>query len=87
MTFIAIIKNIQHRGVNMILKKIENSMVVFGAEIKSFHVAVDDNNRAKITVILDDGNNSEVVYDQAPGDHHIFQIVDDNNNIIRLIHQ
>ena len=71
----------------MILKKIENDMVVSGTEIISFHAVVDDNNKATLTVTLDDKNNSETVYDQAPGDHHIFQIVDDNNNIIRLIHQ
>ena len=28
----------------MILKKIENSMVVSAAEITSFHVEIDDNN-------------------------------------------
>lgn len=71
----------------MILKKIENSMVVSAAEIISFHVEIDDNNKATITVILDDVNNSEAIYPQAPGDHHHYQIVDDNNNIIRLIHQ
>ena len=71
----------------MILKKIENSMVVSAAEITSFHVEINDNNKATITVTLNDGNNSEVLYPQAPGDHHHYQIVDDSNNIIRLIHQ
>lgn len=71
----------------MILKKIENSMVVSAAEITSFHVAIDDNNKATITITLNDTDNSEAVYDQAPGDHHLYQIVDNNNNIIRLIHQ
>jgi hypothetical protein len=71
----------------MILKKIEESMVVSAVEIKSFHVEVDEDNKATITVILDDIHNSEKIYQQAPGDHHIYQIVDDNNTIIRLIHQ
>ena len=71
----------------MLLKRLEDSMVVSAEEIKSFHVEVDENNTATITVILDDVNNSEKVYGQAPGDHHIYQIVDINNNIIRLVHQ
>jgi len=71
----------------MILKKVEDNMVVSAAEIKSFHVEIDDNNIATITVILDDLNNSEKIYGQAPGDHHLYQIVDNNNTIIRLIHQ
>jgi len=71
----------------MILKKLENGIVVFAAEIKSFDVAIDSNNRAAITVILDNVNNSETVYSQEPGDHHFYQIIDNNNNVIRLIHQ
>lgn len=71
----------------MILKKIADNMVVFAAEIKSFEVVVDDDNKATITVTLDNVNNSETVYHQSPGDHHIYQIVDNNNTIIRLIHQ
>lgn len=71
----------------MILKKVEDNMVVSAAEIKSFHVEIDDNNKATITVILDDIHNSEKVYEQAPGDHHLYQVVDNSNTIIRLIHQ
>jgi hypothetical protein len=71
----------------MILKKIEESMVVSAAEIKSFQIEVDEDNKATITVTLDDIHNSEKIYQQAPGDHHIYQIVDNNNTIIRLIHQ
>ena len=71
----------------MILKKIEDNMVISAAEIKSFHVEIDDNNKATITVTLDDVNNSEAIYHQVPGDHHLYQIVDNNNTIIRLIHQ
>lgn len=71
----------------MILKKIEDSIVVSAEEIISFHVEIDDTNTATVTVILDDINNNEKVYVQSPGDHHIYQIVDNNNNIIRLIHQ
>ena len=71
----------------MILKKVEDNMVVSAAEIKSFHVEIDESNKATVTVILDDLNNSEKVYEQAPGDHHLYQVVDDNNTIIRLIHQ
>ncbi len=71
----------------MILKKVEDNMVVSAAEIKSFQVVIDESNKATITVTLDDINNSEAVYDQAPGDHHLYQIVDNNNNILRLIHQ
>ena len=71
----------------MILKKLEDNMVVSAAEIKSFHVDIDDNNKATITVTLDDVNSSEAIYHQAPGDHHLYQIVDNNNTIIRLVHQ
>ena len=72
----------------MILKKLENEIVVSAVEIKSFDVTIDSNNNsAIITVTLDNVDNSEAVYDQAPGDKHIYQIVDNNNNIIRLIHQ
>ena len=72
----------------MILKKLENGIVVSAEEIKSFDVTIDsNNNRAIITVISDNVNNSKAVYNQEPGDKHIYQIVDDNNNIIRLIHQ
>lgn len=71
----------------MIIKQVENNMVVFAAEIISFKVDIDDNNKATITVILDDVSNSEAVYHQAPGDHHLYQIVDNTNTIIRLIHQ
>ena len=72
----------------MILKKLENGIVVSAEEIKSFDVTIDsNNNRAIITVTLDNVNNNEAVYNQAPGDKHIYQIVDNNNNIIRLIHQ
>ena len=71
----------------MILKKLENGIVVFAVEIKSFDVAIDSNNRATITVTLDNVNNSEAVYNQEPGDHHLYQIIDNNNNVIRLIHQ
>jgi len=71
----------------MILKKLEDGIVVSAVEIKSFDVTIDSNNNsAIITVTLDNVNNSEAIYNQAPGDNHIYQIVDDNN-IIRLIHQ
>ena len=71
----------------MILKKLEGGIVVSAVEIKSFDVTIESNNkRAIITVTLDNVNNSEAVYNQEPGDNHIYQIVD-NNNIIRLIHQ
>ena len=71
----------------MILKKLEDGIVVSAVEIKSFDVTIDSNNHsAIITVTLDNANNSEAVYNQAPGDNHIYQIVDDNN-IIRLINQ
>lgn len=71
----------------MILKKLEDNMVISAAEIKSFHVEIDDNNKATITVTLDNVNNSEAIYHQSPGDHHLYQIVDNHNTIIRLIHQ
>jgi hypothetical protein len=69
----------------MILKKLEDGIVVSAVEIKSFEVTIDGN-RAIITVTLDNVDNSEAIYNQVPGDNHIYQIVD-NNNIIRLIHQ
>jgi len=71
----------------MILKKLEDGIVASAVEIKSFDVTIDSNNRAIITVTLDNVNNSEAVYNQEPGDNHIYQIVDNHNNIIRFIHQ
>jgi len=62
-------------------------MVVFATEIKSFHVEIDSHNTATITVILDNLEQSETVYTQAPGDHHIYQVLDHHGTIIRLIHQ
>lgn len=76
-----------YKGVTMILKKVEDNMVVSAVEIKSFQVVIDDDNKATITAILDDINNSEVVYHQAPGDHHLYQIVDNSNTMLRLVHQ
>lgn len=71
----------------MILKEIRDDIVVSAVEIKSFHIEVDEQNKATLTVIRDDMQNSESIYSQAPGDHHIYQVVDNNNNIIRLVHQ
>jgi len=72
----------------MILKKLEDEIVVSAVEIKSFDVTMDSNNNsAIITVTLDNANNSEAVYNQKHGDNHIYQIVNNNDNIIRLIHQ
>ena len=72
----------------MILKKLEDEIVVSAVEIKSFDIAIDNNNNmATIAVTLDNVNNSEAAYHQEPGDNHIYQIVDNSNNIIRLIHQ
>ena len=70
----------------MILKKVEDGVVVSAAEIISFDVEIEDRN-ATIRVVLDDAQNSEAVYHQGAGDKHIFQIVDENNDIIRIIHQ
>ena len=72
----------------MILKKLENGIVVSAIEIKSFDVSIDStNDRAIIEVTLDNTENNKAVYNQEPHDNHIYQIVDDNNNIMRLIHQ
>ena len=71
----------------MILKKIEDGIVVSATEIKSFVVTIDGNKRATVTVTLDNVDTSEAVFSQEPGDSHIYQIVDSNDNIIRLIHQ
>ncbi|RRS30801.1 MAG: hypothetical protein P794_05305 [Epsilonproteobacteria bacterium (ex Lamellibrachia satsuma)] len=72
----------------MILKKLEDEIVVSAVEIKSFEVTIDsNNNKAIITVTLDNANNGEAVYNQEPHDNHIYQIVDNNNNLIRLVHQ
>jgi hypothetical protein len=72
----------------MLLKKLENGIVVSAVEIKSFDVTIDsNNNRATIRATLDNVDNSEAVYNQEPGDNHIYQIVNNNNNVIRLIHQ
>lgn len=70
----------------MILKKIEDGVVVSAAEIISFDVQIEEN-KATIRVILNDTANSEVTYHQQPGDKHLFQVVDDNNDILRIIHQ
>jgi len=74
------------KGEAMILKRVEEGVVVSAVEIISFDVEIEDRN-ATIRVVLDDTQNSEAVYHQAPGDKHIFQIVDENNDIIRIIHQ
>ena len=72
----------------MILKKIESDIVVSAVEIKSFVVSIDsNNNKATITVTLDNVDNTEAVFSQEPGDSHIYQIVDNSDNLIRLIHQ
>lgn len=71
----------------MIIKEIRDTIVVSATHIKSFHVSTDENNKATITVIKDDIHNSEALFSQSPGDHHIYHVVDDNNNMIRLIHQ
>jgi hypothetical protein len=70
----------------MILKKVEDGVVVSAVEIISFEVELEDQD-ATIHVVLDDTQNSEAIYHQAPGDKHIFQIVDEHNDIIRIIHQ
>ena len=71
----------------MILKKIENGIVVSAAEIKSFVVTIDSNKKATLTVTLDNVDTSEAVFSQEPGDSHFYQVVDNNDNIIRLVHQ
>lgn len=71
----------------MILKKLENGIVVSAVEIKSFDITIDSNHRALIEVTLDDSTKSSTHYNQEPGDHHIYQISDNNNNLIRLVHQ
>lgn len=70
----------------MILKKVEDDVVVSATEIISFDVQIEGN-KATISVILNDTANSEATYHQQPGDKHTFQIVDDNNDILRIIHQ
>lgn len=70
----------------MILKKVEDSVVVSAIEIISFDVQIEDR-KATIKVVLDDAQNSEATYYQSPGDKYIYQIVDDNNDVLRIIHQ
>lgn len=70
----------------MILKKIEDGVVVSAVEIISFDVETEDR-KATIKVVLDDTENSEATYYQSPGDKYVYQIVDDNNDILRIIHQ
>ena len=70
----------------MILKKLEDGVVISAVEIISFDVKLEDR-KATINVVVDDEHNSEAVFHQEPGDKHIFQIVDENNDIIRIIHQ
>lgn len=70
----------------MILKKVEDGVVVSAVEIISFEVEIEDRD-ATIRVVLDDAKNSEALYHQASEDKHIFQIVNDNNDILRIIHQ
>ncbi|UFH58978.1 hypothetical protein [Sulfurovum mangrovi] len=68
------------------MKKLEDGVVVSAVEIISFDVKTEDR-KATIKVVLDDAQNSEVTYHQEAGDKHIFQIVDENNDLIRVIHQ
>ena len=70
----------------MILKKVEDGVVVSAAEIISFDVETEDR-KATIKVVLDDAKNSEITYHQEAGDKYIYQIVDDNNDILRIVHQ
>lgn len=70
----------------MILKKVEDGVVISAVEIVSFDVQIEDR-KATVTVVLDDTENSEVTYHQEPGDKYIYQIVDENNDMIRVIHQ
>ncbi|MDM5271407.1 hypothetical protein PGH07_04390 [Sulfurovum sp. zt1-1] len=70
----------------MILKKVEDGVVVSAVEIISFDVQTEDR-KATIKVVLNDAQNSEETYYQSPGDKHVFQIVDENNDILRIIHQ
>lgn len=70
----------------MILKKIEDEVVVSAVEIISFDVQIEDR-KATVKVVLNDTKNSEATYYQSPGDKHIYQIVDNNNDILRIIHE
>lgn len=70
----------------MILKKVEDGVVVSAVEIISFDVEIEER-KATVRVVIDDAKNSEAVYHQEAGDKHIFQIVDENNDILRIIHQ
>lgn len=70
----------------MILKKVEDSVVVSAVEIISFDIQIEDR-KATVHVVLDDAKNSEATYYQAAGDKHSYQIVDEHNNILRTIHQ
>lgn len=70
----------------MILKKVEDGVVVSAVEIISFDVQIEDR-KATVKVVLDDAQNSEATYYQSPGDKHTYQIVDDNNDVLRIIHQ
>jgi len=71
----------------MILKEIKDNIVVSAVQIISFDIEINDDKKAVISVVRDDVQSTQSTYTQAPGDHHIYHIVDDNNNIIRLIHQ
>ena len=70
----------------MILKKLEDGVVISAVEIISFDVQIDEG-KATINAVLNDSNNTEVVYHQNPGDHFFYQIVDNHNDILRIIHQ
>ncbi|MFT7824666.1 MAG: hypothetical protein ABXS92_07880 [Sulfurimonas sp.] len=70
----------------MILKKVEDGVVISAVEIISFDVETEDR-KATIKVVLDDAQNSEATYHQEAGDKYIYQIVDENNDLIRVVHQ
>jgi hypothetical protein len=74
------------KGAKMILKKLEDGVVISAVEIISFEVQIDEG-KATINVVLNDTNNTEVAYHQNPGDHFFYQIVDNDNDILRIIHQ
>ena len=70
----------------MILKKLEDGVVVSAVEIISFDIQMEEG-KASINVVMNDKANSENTYYQTSDDTYIYQIVDNHNDVLRIIHQ
>jgi len=70
----------------MILKKLEGGIVIAAVEIISFEIHIEDG-KTTINAVLHNAANTEVTYHQEVGDKNIYPIVDNHNDILKIIHQ